>query len=173
MGLGKTLLARLYLKVKVYVANLVSVYNLEKSTVLNEIILFGFLYFQVFPWPLKITFSKHWINFFFGFVSLMAYLKCIFTKCHYFHQHWQWKRGKNQFFKYFGRILLKLEGKILEIHTISWLSITWILKKSNSMQTLDEDIPEIKLSHWSLLKKKNIHSITQTLTVLNKFCVLS
>ena len=37
MGWGKTLLARLYLKVKVYVANLVGVYNLEKSTALNEI----------------------------------------------------------------------------------------------------------------------------------------
>ena len=45
--------------------------------------------------------------------------------------------------KYFWRILLKFEEKILEIHKQCWLSITCILKKLNSIQTLVEDIPEI------------------------------
>ena len=42
-----------------------------------------------------------------------------------------------------------------------------------SIQTLFEDIPEIKLSHWSLLSKtfRNSHLITRTLIALNKFCV--
>ena len=58
-----------------------------------------------------------------------------------------------------------------EIHKLSWLSIIWILKTLNSVQTLNEDIPEIKLSHWYLVNKsyKKSHSKTQTLIVLNKF----
>ena len=42
-----------------------------------------------------------------------------------------------------------------------------LLKKSNSIQTLAKDIPEIKLSHKSLLSKtyRNSHSITRTLMV--------
>ena len=82
------------------------------------------------------------------------------------------KEGKNQFFNYFWRMLLKFEEKNLEIHKLSWLLITWILKKLNSIQTLVENIPEIKLSHhWYLLSKtyKKSHSKTRTFIVLNKF----
>ena len=64
------------------------------------------------------------------------------------------KEGKNQFFNYFWRTLLKLEKKNLKIHKLIWLLTTWILKKLNSIQTLVENIPEIKLSHhWYLLSK--------------------
>ena len=55
------------------------------------------------------------------------------------------KSEKNQSFNYFVRILLKFEEKNLGIHKLSWLLITWILKKWNSIQTLVENIPEIKL----------------------------
>ena len=63
---------------------------------------------------------------------------------------------------------LNLMEKKLEIHEHSWRSIIWIFKKLNSIQTLVRDIPEIKLSYWSLLSKtyKKSHSITRT---LNKF----
>ena len=81
------------------------------------------------------------------------------------------KRGKNQFLNYFWRTLLKLEQKVLKIHKLSWLLITWILKKLNSIQTLVENIPEIKLSHWYPLGKtyKKSHLKTGTPLVLNKF----
>ena len=81
------------------------------------------------------------------------------------------KSEKNQSFNYFVRILLKFEEKNLGIHKLSWLLITWILKKWNSIQTLVENIPEIKLSHWYLRSKtyKKLHSKTRTLTALNKF----
>ena len=71
----------------------------------------------------------------------------------------------------FWGMLLKFEEKNLEIHELSWLSITWILKKLSSIQTLVEDILEIKLSHWYFLRKtyKKLHSKTRTLIVLNKF----
>ena len=81
------------------------------------------------------------------------------------------KEGKNQFFSYFWKMLLKFEEKNLEIHKLSWLLITWILKKLNSIQTLVENIPEIKLSHWYLLNKtcKKSHSRT----CLEQICLLS
>ena len=71
------------------------------------------------------------------------------------------KEGKNQFFNYFWRMLLKFEEKNLEIHKLSWLSITWILKKLKSIQTLVKDIPEIKLSHWYLLSKTYVKNHIQ------------
>ena len=46
------------------------------------------------------------------------------------------KSEKNQFFNYFVRILLKFEEKNLGIHKLSWLLITWILKKWNSIKPL-------------------------------------
>ena len=51
--------------------------------------------------------------------------------------------------------------KILEFYEHSWFMITWILEKSNSIQILVEDLPEIKLSHRSLLNKtyRNSHWI--------------
>ena len=87
------------------------------------------------------------------------------------------KEGKNKFFNYFWGILLKFNEKVFEIHKHSWLSTTWILKKP-STQTLVEDIPEIKLSHWPLQSKtyKNSHWLwvpLQSLIALNKFYVLS
>ena len=53
------------------------------------------------------------------------------------------KRKKINSSKIFEGFFLKLEDKILEIHKRSWLSITWILKKPNSIQSFVEDIPEI------------------------------
>ena len=46
LAFGKALLARLYLKVKVYITKLLSVYIIyKKSHALNEVILFGDLHF--------------------------------------------------------------------------------------------------------------------------------
>ena len=46
LAFGKDLLARLYLKVKVYITKLLGVYIIcKKSHPLNEVILFGFLHF--------------------------------------------------------------------------------------------------------------------------------
>ena len=46
MAFGKSLLARLYLAVKVYITKLLSVYIIyNKSRALNELTLFGFLHF--------------------------------------------------------------------------------------------------------------------------------
>ena len=44
-----------------------------------------------------------------------------------------WKK-ENQFFKYFWRILLKYEEKVLEINKHGWLFINWIPKKSHTPQ---------------------------------------
>ena len=64
-----------------------------------------------------------------------------FTKCLNFYHNWLQQIGKNLFFKYFWRILLTFEETFLEMHKHSWLSITRILKKLNSLQTIIEDIP--------------------------------
>ena len=78
------------------------------------------------------------MNLFSVFVSLMTYLGYIFfTRCLYFYHNWWSEIGKNQFFKYFWRILHKVEVKVLEIYKHCRLSITWILKKSNSKFTFD------------------------------------
>ena len=69
-------------------------------------------------------------------------------------------------------VLLKFEEKNLEIHRHSRLSIILIFKKLNSIETLVKDIPEIKLSHWSLLSKTS-HMITQTLIALTRFVFYS
>ena len=63
------------------------------------------------------------------------------------------KRNKNEVFNNFWRMLLKFEWKNLKTHKHSWLIIIWIFKKLNSIQTLVKNIPEIILSHWSLLSK--------------------
>ena len=70
-----------------------------------------------------------------------------------FSPHWWWERGINQFFKYFWKILPRFEEKVFEIHKQSWLWINWIHKKLGSIQNLVEDIPKIKLIHWSLMSK--------------------
>ena len=79
-----------------------------------------------------------------------------FTRCLYLFHNWWWEREEDQLFKSFEnlwRILLKVKEKIFEIHKHCRLSIFWIFKKSNSVQTLVEDILEIKLSYRSLLSK--------------------
>ena len=117
------------------------------------------------------TYLEHWMNFLSNFVSLVTYLSYIFLLDASIFTTGEEKEGKNQFFNYFWRILLKLEEKNLEIYKLSWLSITWILKKLSSIQTVVEDIPEIKLSHWYLLSKvyEKSHSKNWTLIVLKKF----
>ena len=97
---------------------------------------------------------------------------CFFTRCLYFHHNWWRERGaKINFSTIFEGCYLILWGKKLKIYKHSWLLIVCIFKKLNSIQTLFKDIPEIMLSHWSLLSKtyKKSHSITWTLTALNKF----
>ena len=54
LAFGKALLARLYLKVKVYITKLLSIYIIYKIPhALNEIILFGFLHFLSIPLTLQ------------------------------------------------------------------------------------------------------------------------
>ena len=48
LAFAKILLTRLYLKVKVCITNLLGVYNLQNSHTLNDVNLFGFLYFSEF-----------------------------------------------------------------------------------------------------------------------------
>ena len=62
LAFGKALLARLYLKVKVYITKLLSIniYMIYKKLhTLNEVILFGFLHFRGFLLPGKLTFIEH------------------------------------------------------------------------------------------------------------------
>ena len=94
------------------------------------------------------------------------------TRYLYFYHNWNMRKRKkiNSWV-----ILLKFGEKILQIYKHSWFSITWTLKKLNSTQTVIDDIPEVKLSHWYLLSKtyRNSYLITQNLTALNNFRVLS
>ena len=69
------------------------------------------------------------------------------------------KEGKNQFFNYFWRMLLKFEEKKLKIHKLNQLLITWI----GVIQNLVKEIPETKLSHWYLLSKTYIKNHIQRL----------
>ena len=69
----------------------------------------------------------------------------------------------------FKRYYLNLKKKI---HRHSRLSIILIFKKLNSIETLVKGIPEIKLSHWSLLRKTS-HMITQTLIASTRFVFYS
>ena len=135
--------------------------------------MFGFLYFWGWLWPWKLTFSEYSMNFSSNFVSLVT-LKVHFLLDVSIFTTDEEKEGKNQFFNYFWRAQFKFEEKNLEIHKLSWLLMTWIFKKLNSIQTLFEYIPEIKLSHRKLLDKtyKTSHSKTRTLIVLNNFFVI-
>ena len=140
---GKTLLAKLYLKVKVD-TNLLSVHNL--LCLQNNFARIFFFF----------TSSEHWINFFSVFVSLRNFLgynfslnASIFTT----------------------KTLLKVKEKVLEIHRQRWLSITWILKKIE-LHKKTEDISEIKLllvrvSIPSSLQ--NSYLITRTLRAMKMF----
>ena len=111
------------------------------------------------------------MNFLSNFVSLVAYLSYIFFLDAFIFTTDEEKQITNQFFNHFWKMLLNFEDKNFEIHKRSSLSITWILKKLSSIQTLVEDISEITLSHWYLLSKtyKKSHSKNRTLIVLKKF----
>ena len=152
------MLATLYLKVKVYItSNLLNVYNLQKILWFKWNYFFRFLYFQVFSSPWKL--NKSFLRFCFLGDLLKLYF---FTRCLYFHHYWSWDRGKIQFFYYFWRTLPKFEEKIFEVHKQSWLKITWIHKKLDSMQNLVEDIRNFTGLFWA----KPVHSVTQTLVLL-------
>ena len=113
------------------------------------------------------------MDFILVFVFLMTYVSYIFLlDTTIFAITEDEKEEKNpilQVLEFWG-VLLKFKEKFLKIYERSWLSITWTFK-----QTLLDNIPEIKLSHWSLLSKtyRNLCLITQTLIALNNFCVLS
>ena len=91
----ETLLARLYLKVKVYITKLLGVYIVyKKPHALNEVIFFGFLNFWGFLWPWKLTFIEHWMNVNFTILFPWYLLKLwFFTRCLYFHHNWWKERG--------------------------------------------------------------------------------
>ena len=63
LALGKTLLARLYLTVKVHITYLISVYNLQNL---------DFLYFLGFLWPWKLTLKRTLNELFLCFFFLYA-----------------------------------------------------------------------------------------------------
>ena len=141
MAFEKSLLAGLHLYSKVYYI------TFTQSLIPYRISLFGLIYFWGLFWPSKLTFSEHWMNSFFAFVSLKNYLSYIFLlDASIFTISDDKKDWKNQFFKYFWRIELKFDEKSLEIHKHKWRSITWAIKTLNSKQTLAENIPEVKLS---------------------------
>ena len=136
------MLARLYLKVKVYITNLLSECK-EKTHALNEKMLFGLLYFKGFPMTLK----TYLLPF-----SVFVYLNYIFSlDASIFTTIDNEKERKINSSSIFGGFYLNFRRKCW-IHEYSWLSITWIFKKLNSTEDIP-DIPEIKLSHWSLLSK--------------------
>ena len=95
LAFGKALLARLYLKVKVYKTKLLSVYIIsQKSHALNEVILLRFLPFWGFLWPWKLAFIEHWMNFN-SPILFPWWLKAVFLLCLYFHHNWWKERGTN------------------------------------------------------------------------------
>ena len=150
MSLGKGLLARLHLKVKMYITNLLSGYNLQKISCLKKI----------FPWPWKL--KERFLRFCFFYDLLKLHF---FTRCLYFHHSDDEKKEKINSSTIFEEFYLNLKRKFWKFNKQSWLSITWILKKSNSIQTLVDDIPKIKLSHWSLQSK------TYTFNNSNSYCL--
>ena len=101
-----------------------------------------------------------WNNFVWIFIYIFKLH--FFTRWLYFHLWWR-ERGKKSILQLFWRMLLEFEEKKLEIHKIDWLVITWILKKLKSIQTLVNDLPEIKLSHWYPLNKTYIKNHIQKL----------
>ena len=145
LAFGKDLLARLYLKVKVYITKLLGVYIIcKKSHPLNEVILFGFLHFWGFLWPWKLTSIEHWINFncpiFFPWWLKLCFLTrylSIFTTI-------DEKRLFLIIFKYFWRMLLR--KKIWEI-----------LKKGNSWKSnYLTNYFQSKPTFWAKLIKNHI-----------------
>ena len=120
--------------------------------------MFGFFYFQLLPWPWKPTFSEQSNELFLCFYSFLHdLLKLHFiTRCLCVHHYWWRERGKTQCFKYFLKEFCLNLRRIFWKFKQSWLSITWVLKKLNSIQTFVEDIPKIKLD-ISLVSEQNLH----------------
>ena len=133
--------------------------------------MFGLLYFWgiIFEKLPLVNIEWTFSSFFF---SLMTYLSYIFwLDASIFSRK---KREKVNSSSIFVELYLNLRRKLRKfINTVDL--ITWTLKKANSIQTFVEDIPEVKLSHQSLLSKtyENSYSVTRALTILNNFCVLS
>ena len=109
-------------------------YNLQKMSCLkwNNFC----VYFWELLWPWKLNFREHWMNFLSNFVSLVTHLSYISLLDVSIFTSDEEKKGKNQFFNYFWRMLLKFEGKNFEIYKPSQLLITWILRELKSYKPL-------------------------------------
>ena len=95
-------------------------------------------------------FSESWMNLFFILLSLMTYLNYIFlVDVSIFTITGDNKEKKNQFFKYFWRILIKFEKKVLKIHKHSW-----------QLTLINSNTQKFELRTNSCWK----HSISETLT---------
>ena len=109
---------------------------------------------------------ENWKNVFSVSVSFMTYLNYIFLlDASIFTTTDDEKKEKINSSTIFEEFYLNLKRKFWKFNKQSWLSITWILKKSNSIQALVDDIPKIKLSHWSLQSK------TYTFNNSNSYCL--
>ena len=109
---------------------------------------------------------ENWKNIFSVSVSFMTYLNYIFLlDASIFSTTDDEKKEKINSSTIFEEFYLNLKRKFWKFNKQSWLSITWILKKSNSIQTFVDDIPKIKLSHWSLQSK------TYTFNNSNSYCL--
>ena len=76
------------------------------------------------------------MSFLSNFVSSVTYLSCIFLLDGSIFTSDEEKEGQNEFFNYIWRMLLKSEEEKFEIHKLSQLSITWILKELKSYKPL-------------------------------------
>ena len=131
----------------------------KKSHALNEIILFGFLYFWELLWHGKLTFSKRWMDFLSNFVFLVTRKLHFLTRCLYFHYWWREIGKKINSSTIFEECYISLSLR-RKICGNSWLLITWILKKLNSIKTLVEYILEMKASHLLSKTYKKLHAKT-------------
>ena len=113
------------------------IYNLQKISCLkwNHFVWIFVYIFEDYS-DLTHTFSKHWMIFLSNFVSLVTYWSYIFLLDVSSFTSDEEKEGKNKFFNYFWRMLLKFEEKKFEIHELSQLLITWIPKELKSYKPL-------------------------------------
>ena len=102
MSLGKGLLARLHLKVKMYITNLLSGYNLQKISCLKKI----------FPWPWKL--KERFLRFCFFYDLLKLHF---FTRCLYFHHSDDEKKEKINSSTIFEEFYLNLKRKFWKFNT--------------------------------------------------------
>ena len=104
LAFGETLLARLYLKVKVYITKLLSVYIVyKKPHALNEVIFLDFYIFEDSSDLENLPLLNIELTLILQFCFFDDLLKlCFLTKCLFFSpQLMKRKRNKNQLFKYF------------------------------------------------------------------------